>query len=81
MRSAICLCLIGLAACASSPDLPGDGCEWVPPPPRLELCEPGEDPQVDENLIGQCTALTRPVGDWILALTTQGREVCRGRGW
>jgi len=42
------------------------------------LCEPGQDPEVDENLIASCTALTQPMGDWLLGITEQGREVC---GW
>lgn len=69
-----------LAACASRP-LPAPGCEWLPPPPSLGLCKPGEAPEVDENLIADCTALTAPVGDWLLTLAEDGRENCPGSGW
>ncbi len=67
-----------LAACATSTVPAGNGCEWVDQPPPPVLCEPGQDPNVDENLIADCTALTRPMGDWLLGITEQGREVC---GW
>ena len=41
----------------------------VDPPPALDLCEPGQDPNVDENLVAECTALTKPVGDWLLGVS------------
>jgi hypothetical protein len=69
--------IVVLASCANSTP-PGDGCEWVDQPPPLALCAPGQDPSVDENLSADCTALTRGMGDWLLGLAEQGREVC---GW
>ncbi len=64
-----------LIACANSIPL-GNGCKWVDQPPPLGLCEPGEVVVIDENLIASCTALTQSVGDWVLGLSTQGKEVC-----
>lgn len=69
-----------LAACGGA-RVVGDGCEWVPPPPRPDLCEPGQDPNVDENLIAECTALTKPAGDWWLEIDKLGQENCAGSGW
>jgi len=37
---------------------------------------PGEDPKVDENLVGGCTSLTMDMGDWLLALDQLGKENC-----
>jgi hypothetical protein len=50
----------------------------VDQPPPLALCAPGQNPNVVEALIGDRTALTKGVGDWLLGPTVQGREVC---GW
>ena len=57
----------------------GDGCEWVDPPPVLQLCEPGEVVLIDENLIASCDALTQSTGDWILETDQKGREFCNWR--
>jgi hypothetical protein len=69
--------IVALGACAPS-IVQGDGCEWVDQPSPLALCEPGQNPNVDEALIADCTALTRSVSDWLLGVAEQGREVC---GW
>ena len=73
-RFASFLCLSALAGCA--PSIASNGCEWVDQMPKPNLCEPGQDPVVDENLIAQCTALTGPMGDWLLALNELGKENC-----
>jgi len=77
LKLASFLCLIALAGCVNSTP-PGNGCEWVNPPPPPQLCEPGQDPTVDADMIGQCTALTKEFGDWVLGTTALGRENC---GW
>lgn len=59
------LCLSALAGCGTL-TVASDAPLLIDRPPPLDLCEPGEDPRVDENLIGDCTALTRAVGDWVL---------------
>lgn len=76
LKSSAFLFLIVLAGCASSTPV-GDGCEWIPQPPPLELCSPLQDPAVDGNLIGECTSLTKDLGDWLLGVAEQGQEVCR----
>ena len=59
------LCLSALAGCGTS-TVASDAHLLIDRPPPLDLCEPGEDPRVNSELVGECTALTRSVGDWIL---------------
>lgn len=75
VKFGICLSLSALSACETSTPV-GNGCEWVDPVPRLELCKPGQQVTVDEGLVANCTALTRPVGDWLLELAAQGAKHC-----
>jgi hypothetical protein len=47
-----------------------------PPPPHF--CASEEDPKVDVNLVGSCTAMTLEFGDWYLTLVEYGKE---NLGW
>lgn len=72
-----CLLVSALAACENS-TLVGDGCEWVPQPPQLYLCLPGETVTVDDNLIAPCDAFTKDTGDFIIEYQELGEDNC---GW
>lgn len=81
IASAAALGMLLAAGSCFGPRVVGDGCEWVPPPPRPELCRPGQNPHVDENMIAECTALTEPMGTWLLEIDELGRENCLQSGW
>ena len=63
-----------LLGCAGATEVKVDAASSIdhPPPPRL--CEPGEDPNVDADLVASCTAMTLEFGDWYLTLIEYGKE-------
>ena len=68
------LCLIGLLGCAGATEVKVDSASSIDQPPPPRLCESGEDPKVDVNLVGSCTAMTLEFGDWYLTLIEYGKE-------
>lgn len=63
-----------LLACAKPIVVQTDQTSWLDQPPPPEFCEPGQDPQVDENLIANCTSMTKEFGDWYLGVVADGEE-------
>jgi hypothetical protein len=51
-----------------------DAASTIDQPPPPDLCEPGQSPVVDENLISDCTAMTKDFGDWFLTVVEYGKE-------
>ena len=68
------LCLIGLLGCAGATEVKVDSASTIDQPPPPRLCEPGEDPNVDVDLVASCTAMTLEFGDWYLTLVEYGKE-------
>ena len=69
-----CLCLSVLLGCAGATEVKVDSASSIDQPPPPRLCEPGEDPNVDADLVASCTAMTLEFGDWYLTLVEYGKE-------
>jgi len=78
LRSSVFLCLSVLLGCATPIDVQVDDTSWLDQPPPPRLCEPGQNPDVDENLVADCTAMTEDFGNWYLGVVEQGKELL---GW
>jgi hypothetical protein len=67
-----------LLSCGEPIDVQVDQTSWLDQPPPPGFCEPGQDPFVDENLVADCTAMTKDFGDWFIGVTEMGEELL---GW
>jgi hypothetical protein len=68
------LCLSVLLGCEGLTAVKVDAASTIDQPPPPMFCEPGEDPQVNVDLVGNCTSMTQDFGDWYLTLVEYGKE-------